>query len=94
MPYPVHDISWQGGGGGYPVLVLVEEAGWGYPVLDGAGQGVPHPGPSRGGRDGWGWSRGYPVLVRVPPPPVNGQSENITFPRTSYAGGNNSEIYF
>ena len=67
------------GGGGYPVL----GPGWGEG--DALGQvGVSCPGPGRGGgRAGgtlsWSWP-GYP------PPPVNWQSENITFPRTSYAG--------
>ena len=51
--------------------------GRGYPVLGGAG----------GGEQGRG---GCPVLVLagVPPPPLwmDKQSENITFPRTSYGG--------
>ena len=71
--------GWSRGGVGWGILSwswLMARVGWGF------------------GRAGWGgvgW--GYPVLVLagVPPPFslwVDIQSENITFPRTSYAGCN------
>ena len=50
------------------------------------------------GQGGWGGSRvrwGYPVLLLVGVPHLpfplwtDKQRENITFPRTSYVGGNN-----
>ena len=52
----------------------------------GHGQGVPCPGHGRevGERQGVPWS-----WLEYPLPPVDKQSENITFPRTLYAGGNN-----
>ena len=75
------------GGGGYPIHSC---GGGGYPIQSWWGDGVPPP--SRPGK------RYPPPTIHtwdgVPPPPppmVNRQtfpSINITFPRTTYAGGN------
>ena len=61
-------------GRGYPLLVLSTRCH--------TGGGYPLSGPRSGGLPLGPW-------YRPPPPPVNKQNENITFPHTLCVGGNN-----
>ena len=89
---PSPSPSW---GQGYPVLVL----GDGDTLVQGGGQeqgvGVPCPGSGWGGQGGVQGGTLILVWAGVPLSPLwtNKQSENITFSRTSYAGGKYSSNF-
>ena len=90
--------SWWGG------MPSSHDGGEGTPSSHGGGRGTPSSHGVRGGTPSLVWVGGYPMQswwgrgiplpprpeMGYPPPPQCGQTENITFPHPSDAGGNKS----
>ena len=89
-PSQVWGVPRPGLDGGYPI----PEVGVPWPGLDGGGWGTPHHSDLDGIPPDLRWGTpNHPDLdgVRPPPPRKCEQTENITFPHPSDAGGKNTQ---